>query len=33
MKMGTWKTASVFYGHYVDAQMPDDSTGALLLAK
>ena len=30
MKVGRWKTASVFYGHYVHTQTPANFTGALL---
>ena len=30
MKVGRWKTASVFYGHYVHAQTPEDFTEAIL---
>ena len=30
MKVGRWKTESVFYGHYVHTKTPEDYTGALL---
>ena len=31
MKVGRWKTSSVFYGHYVHARTPDNFTGAILM--
>ena len=31
MKVGLWKTTSVFYGHYVHSNTPDTFTGAILL--
>ena len=30
MKIGRWKTSSVFYGHYVHSKTPQDFTGAIL---
>ena len=33
MKMGRWKTASVFYGHCVHAHKPDDFTGEIIIGK
>ena len=30
MKLGRWKTESVFYGHYVHTKTPENFTGSVL---